>query len=229
MNCHSSCVLLCFVLCSSGAAQVVVPPDLNPGDQYRLVFVTDEPTFANSADINDYNQFVDTAANASSAATSVLGINWVAIASTDVVDARDNTNTNPNVSAGIPVYRLDGVRIADDYADLWDGTIQNPLFVTETLTTIGNSGVWTGSNVNGTGDPTHSLDGTGPFVVGESLFTQNNWILGGLSPSTSERLYAINAVPLTVPEPSAFLVLILTSTLFGGRRWAARRKSSRLE
>jgi hypothetical protein len=40
------------------AALVVVPPGLNPGDQYRLVFVTAGTRNATSSDINDYNTFV---------------------------------------------------------------------------------------------------------------------------------------------------------------------------
>ncbi len=42
------------------AALVVVPPGLNPGDQYRLVFVTDGTRDATSTNINDYNNFVTT-------------------------------------------------------------------------------------------------------------------------------------------------------------------------
>lgn len=37
------------------AATVIPPPDLNPGDQYRLVFVTSGATTANSDDISTYN------------------------------------------------------------------------------------------------------------------------------------------------------------------------------
>ena len=45
----------------TGAAQaalVVVPPGLSPGQQYRLVFVTDGEWDATSSDIDDYNKFV---------------------------------------------------------------------------------------------------------------------------------------------------------------------------
>ncbi|MFM7787424.1 MAG: PEP-CTERM sorting domain-containing protein, partial [Microcystis panniformis] len=53
-------------LVTSGAAQaalVVVPPGLNPGQQYRLVFVTSGTRNAESSDINDYNTFVTSEAN----------------------------------------------------------------------------------------------------------------------------------------------------------------------
>jgi len=39
------------------AALVVVPPGLNPGDQYRLVFVTDGTRDATSTNINDQSQY----------------------------------------------------------------------------------------------------------------------------------------------------------------------------
>ncbi|MFM7909129.1 MAG: PEP-CTERM sorting domain-containing protein, partial [Microcystis sp.] len=47
-------------LVTAGAAQaalVVLPSGLNPGDQYRLVFVTSGTRNATTTDINDYNTF----------------------------------------------------------------------------------------------------------------------------------------------------------------------------
>jgi hypothetical protein len=150
-----------FALSSSAVADLVLPSDLNPGDQYRLVFVSDASTAASSSDITFYNQFVNSAANAPTTDTAPLSLSWTAIASTDSIDAQDNTGTNPTVSSGVPIYRLDGVRIADDYVDLWKATIQNPIRVTESGTTITNSGVWTGSATDGTADSLYPLDGTG--------------------------------------------------------------------
>ena len=69
---------LCFVsgvalatLATASAAQaalVVVPADLAPGAQYRLVFVTSGTRDATSADINDYNTFVTSQATGGTAA-----------------------------------------------------------------------------------------------------------------------------------------------------------------
>jgi len=54
--------LLMATLCSAAVtthAQIVtVPPGLNPGDPYRLVFVTSTTRDALSSAIADYNSFV---------------------------------------------------------------------------------------------------------------------------------------------------------------------------
>lgn len=41
-----------------------------------------------------------------------LGTTWKAIASTPGVYARNNTLTNPTASTGVPIYRLDYLRMA---------------------------------------------------------------------------------------------------------------------
>ena len=82
------------------AAIVIPPPDLNPGDQYRLVFVTSDATTANSDDIATYNSFVNSQASTVSS-TGFPTSGWAAIVSTTTVDARDNTGTNG--VTGVPI------------------------------------------------------------------------------------------------------------------------------
>jgi len=75
------------------AVIITTPTDLAPGDEYRLAFVTTSTRDASSNNIDDYNQFVTTAAN-TQAELVALGVTWTAIASTPTVDARDNTGTD---------------------------------------------------------------------------------------------------------------------------------------
>ena len=56
--------------------------NLNPGDTYHLVFVTEGTRDATSTDIADYNAFVKAEAERPGATTENLGINWFAIGST---------------------------------------------------------------------------------------------------------------------------------------------------
>jgi hypothetical protein len=51
----------------SGIAEAfqLIPSGLSPGNQYRLVFVTDGTIQATSTDINTYNTFVDNEAHTS--------------------------------------------------------------------------------------------------------------------------------------------------------------------
>jgi hypothetical protein len=89
---------------------VTVPTDLNPGDQYRLVFVTDGTRDAQSTDIADYNAFVTAQANQSTE-LQALGVDWFVIGSTSTVSARDNTGTDGG--GGVPIYLLEnGLRIS---------------------------------------------------------------------------------------------------------------------
>jgi len=52
-------------LLSIAEAFQLIPSGLSPGNQYRLVFVTDGTIQATSTDINTYNTFVDNEAHTS--------------------------------------------------------------------------------------------------------------------------------------------------------------------
>ena len=162
-------MLILFLCGVSHAVPLVLQPlELNPGDKYRLVFVTSTSRNAISTDIADYNDFVQAAADASS--LSALGQTWKAIGSTASVDARDNTNTNPFADGtGEPLYVVNGAKIAVNYLDLWDGSILNSLSTTE----LGNdmhAPVWTGTLVNGTRTRRHSMLGTTFPLTGHSEY-----------------------------------------------------------
>ena len=66
------------------------------GDTYRFAFITSASTTAESSDITTYNTWVQGLADASSLNIGTAqGVTWNVIGSTDTVDARDNTSTNP--------------------------------------------------------------------------------------------------------------------------------------
>ncbi|MFM6060461.1 MAG: PEP-CTERM sorting domain-containing protein, partial [Microcystis aeruginosa] len=154
-------------LVTSGAAQaalVVVPPGLNPGDQFRLVFVTDGTRNATSTNINDYNTFVTNQVTGSALATQLttagfnLGtITWKAIGSTSAVSAKVNTGTDGS-QPDVPIYLIDGNKVANKNADLWDGSIQTQINRTQTDGTPSDS-VFTGSDTDGS-PLTNSLGAT---------------------------------------------------------------------
>jgi len=56
-------LIILFAAPSLSFGSLVVPPDLNPGDTYRIVFVTSYMTTAGSTDIAFYNGFVNSVAN----------------------------------------------------------------------------------------------------------------------------------------------------------------------
>ena len=56
-----------MLLSSAQAAPIIVPTGLNPGDTYRLVFVTSTGRDGTSSNIADYNAFVTASANSQAA------------------------------------------------------------------------------------------------------------------------------------------------------------------
>ena len=90
------CVTIIVAVPVASAQIVTIPNGLNPGDQYRLAFVTNGTTLATSTDIAAYNTFVTAEANTQPELVT-LGATWAAIGSTPTDDARDNTGTNVTV------------------------------------------------------------------------------------------------------------------------------------
>ena len=74
---------------------------------------------ATSSNIDDYNRFVIGAAGGGHADIVALKDGFRALASTSTVDARDNTGTT---GTGVPIYWLNGNKVADDYADFYDNS-----------------------------------------------------------------------------------------------------------
>jgi hypothetical protein len=191
---------------SASAVPVTVPTDLNVGDTYRLVFVTSTTRDALSSNINDYNAFVNGVA-AGVPELAALGTTWKAIGSTASIDARDNTGTNP-VNTGVPIYRLDDTRIADNNADLWNATIAAALNTNESGATVNPTVVWNGSNWDGIGWGVWALGGTsGLSEYGMSSILTQGWVNSGLNNSSLQApLYAMSDVLTVVPEPSPLIL-----------------------
>lgn len=206
---------------ASDAAIVTVPTDLAPGSQYRLVFVTSTTRDATSTNISDYNTFVDNTAKATGSLLNNVNTTWKAIGSTASVNAIDNTNTPTSVT-GIPIYLVDGTRIADNYADLWDGTIASGIIWTEKDTPLYDTGqgfVWSGTWYDGSNNGGFLGDNgvTKGFADGSVLGVA--WIAeSGGDPGDVWAMYGMSDV-LTVPQPQQSVpepTSILGFITFGG-------------
>lgn len=218
----ASVTLLAATTTHALAGVAYQPGDIGFGDEYRLVFVTSVGFTADADDINVYNDFVQSVADVSGLAAT--GLTWNVIGSTFPVDARDNTGTNPITDgAGVPVYTVTGQLVANDNADLWDGSLINPIAVTEHG--LGTSSiVYTGSHADGThvndaplgNNPGFDVETT---VTGFSTNTDPGWMnLSGDHEDTPHAFYAMSTVRVGVPTPAAAGVLGVGALALACRR-----------
>ncbi len=192
----------------------LVPSGLNPGDTFRLMFTTSTLTHRpTSSDIATYNTFIQNLV-AGSGHTDVRPFSslFKVMGSTSAVDARDNTDTNVNSDGtGEPIYWLNGAKVADDYADFYDGSWDN----TSTKDEAGSGGsignIWTGSGIDGTKVSGFTFGGsqvaatppsTGRLGGGAFANTVNNAYYGfspvfevGAGPSVSVTIPGFDGVP----------------------------------
>ena len=103
----------------------LTPSGLNTGNKFRLLFITFTGRAPTSTDIDDYNDYVQSQANAGSAHSAIkpYASGFRVVGSTADVDARVNTSTTwTSSNRGVPIYWLNGNKVADDYEDFYDGT-----------------------------------------------------------------------------------------------------------
>ena len=150
----------------TGSADIVSPPPpaqidvpyhwaLRPhgvygGGKFRLLFMTSTVRDAKSPYIGDYNAFVQERAAAGHTAIRAHSGGFRVVGSTPAVDARDNTATADG--RGVPIFWLNGAKVADDYHDFYDGTWDVPATErrNELGTKTGVALVFTGSRPDGT-------------------------------------------------------------------------------
>ena len=176
----------------------LIPDGLGAGDQFRLLFVTSGTRNAQSSDIADYNTFVQNAANGSGVDDVIKGMSgeFRAVVSTASTAARDNTATHPN--AAIPIYWLDGAKVADDYAGFYDGGWDSTEARDEDGDTFAtNPGAWTGSENDGTAAGQRALGASSTSRFGNVGTTPLSH--GNATNDGSRSIYALSPV-LTVVD-----------------------------
>ena len=146
----------------------LTPSGLSDGDQFRLIFVTWNRRNATSSDIADYNTFVQEEAAAGHTNIRPYSDQFRVVGSTAAVDARDNTNTT---GTGVPIYWLNGAKVANNYADFYDGSWSNEANPKRPLgTNHAVSSVHTGSEDDGT----EFVDGTTSRALGRGTIRSGN-------------------------------------------------------
>ncbi len=222
-----ACLLAPAVSATEAAAQTalpdgsyLVPPnwELTPsrvgaGARFRLLFITSTTRNAQSADIADYNSHVQAAAAAGHAAIQPYSALFSALASTQTVDARDNTATT---GTGVSIHWLNGAKVADNYADFYDNNWDNEAAASLRSET-GLAGafssepiVWTGSTGSGVKQFVNNL---GTAQDGRAMTGRPNQQIGGpinggviRAKTQLHPLYALSPVFVTPPADGVFTV-----------------------
>ncbi len=196
----------------------LIPSGVGPGDQFRLMFLTTNRD-ARPTDIDVYNEWVQGRAAGGHDDVRYYAETFKALGCTAADDARDNTGTtHTNDDKGVPIYWLNGPKVADEYDDLYDGDWDEEA----KMRTRGGSErnnpqyVWTGCNHNGTKYSGAHLGSTepllgrpntsdGPLSSSNVLHKANDLNLYALSDvfETAFPSYAVWSATLTVGTESA--------------------------
>ena len=179
--------IIAVSLSVQGHAQTSVPHDwslkpsgLDTSDKFRLLFVSSTSRNGTATAIATYNTFVQTRAAAGHTDIRAYSDGFTVVGCTATVDAIDNTGTT---GTGVPIYWLDGDKVADDYADFYDGSWDSRSPTSETgssVTTTSSNGVITGCSAIGT-------DGGRPLGHDTSVSSSNPSGNTGLSGSITPR------------------------------------------
>ena len=127
------------------------PSSLAVGTKFRLLFISSTRRNADSFFIRDYNTFVQTRAKAGHSAISDSCGNRFKVVASTTFHARDNTMTR-STDTGASIHWLNGAKVADDYADFYDGNWDSYAGRQEDGSSrpMENIHVFTGSYANGT-------------------------------------------------------------------------------
>ncbi len=222
---------LCFgsVLEARADLAIDTPPGLSLGDQFRIVFLTQGVTNANSGDIGYYNTFVnnDAVNQAGGIGNNVVYgstvLTWSAIASTFDTSAIANIG-----SFDVPVYLASGTLVSpsDTQTGLWSGSLQAPINEFLTAPFFFDTSVWTGTLPDGSSAGSFTLGSGSEFgsIPGLSNKSDEEWVETGATPSSfNNNMYGISQVLTAVPEPSTS-AMVLAGIAFGGYMMWRQRK-----
>ena len=151
------------------------------------------------------------------------------IASTNEVNAIENTSTQPDVEH-VPIYRVDGGLVANDYIRLWSDDFGNlgNINVDEfgnTPPEFQNDGVNVWTATTATGQPAFMDEGlghsrTGQGLVGRAEETGQIWMTYSSRRLVTELpFYAVSGtLTVPVPEPSGVVLAVCSALLLVARR-----------
>ena len=126
------------------------PPGFVDGGKFRLLIVTSTALNASTTVMDSYNGIIRDSVAAGHTDIRPYSHLFNALGSTALVNAIDNTKTtHTTTDMGVPIYYLNGAKVADSYSDFYDGTWDSHDPTNELGTSSSAMAVWTGSQSNG--------------------------------------------------------------------------------
>jgi len=187
------------------APAALIPSDLNPGDQFYIVFAGSD--VVNGAQTSATYTAYAAAVKANDPDTDAIS-GWTTLFGHD--DSSLVTLSAFGAGTSYPIYNTNGDRVANNTAGLFSDSLNNPIGYDESGTAV-NSSIWTGFNFTGssTGIGDDSLGGNDSLsdgcLAGSSNQVNNQWaasILAGGNgcAGASYGLYVVSPL-LSVPAP----------------------------
>ena len=179
------------------------PNGVAVGGKFRLLIVTSTALNASTTVIDSYNGIIRDTVAAGHTDIRPYSHLFNALGSTALVDAIANTKTtHTTTDMGVPIYYLNGAKVADNYSDFYDGTWDSHAPTNELGISSSAMAVWTGSQSNGMkhdnplgnrtsktvrmGNPTSSVSGDvlSATLIRNHTFKDRSYLLPfyGLSP-----------------------------------------------
>ena len=188
----------------------LAPSELVAGNQFRLLFISSTTRDATSTSIADYNSHVQTAVRAGHTDIQSYDSGFRVVGCTITTNAVENTSTT---GTGVPIYWLNGNKVADTYTDFYDGSwddetnpknesgtaqaVLDSAMDSDIFTGCENAGARDFSNYLGTILTSTALPGNPDLaVVGELNDSGGNPLTGDSTKDTSGqgRFYALSEV-----------------------------------
>ncbi len=196
------------------------PSGFSGGERFRLIFITSTTRDVSATGIGTYNTFVQGRAAAGHTAIRPYSSTFRVLGSTSTVDARDNTSTRG--SRGVPIYWLNGPKVADTYADFYDGSWDNQradLNRNESGTAQQSNNVGTGSNGDGTKHTSNHF-GEASVQMGQPHSFRDPISYSAGVRTTSVRFYGLSPVFVVTPPPDVSVHASDAIGREGGGNWA---------
>ena len=175
----------------------LTPTGLIGGDKFRLLFITYTGHSSANTDIENYNAYVQSQANAGNAHAAIKPYSyWFRVlGSTEDVSARDNTMTT---GTGVPIYWMGGDKAADNYGDFYDGSWDSEM-------SSGRAGIpsssayalWTGTENHGTrasANGVYQTLGTASVRIGSLNGSGDPLSSLNTTPGTNYHYYALSGI-----------------------------------